>query len=92
MVKEVVDASKTTNQQYNPRLHIIPPKKSFGQYVYDREAKTILGRTTGSWCKYKYLNTYQKCKPHHPYPSSGMSHKKIPIYRILPFFFLHCKY
>lgn len=32
--------------------HFIPPKQSFREFLYNKKAKTVLGRNGESWSKY----------------------------------------
>lgn len=37
---------------------IIPPKQSFGEFLYNPKKKTVMGRTADSWSKYKFSSFY----------------------------------
>lgn len=37
--------------QHFHTAHIIPPKTSFRDFLYNPKTKTVLGRTANSWCK-----------------------------------------
>lgn len=34
---------------------IIPPKQSFGEFMYNPKTKTVMGRTADSWSKYIFF-------------------------------------
>lgn len=42
--------------------HFIPPKQSFREFLYNKKAKTVLGRNAESWSKYENKQTQNKTK------------------------------
>lgn len=39
---------------------IIPPKQSFGEFMYNPKTKTVMGRTADSWSKYIFFFSFKK--------------------------------